>query len=392
MSWIPSGEVVLLDEGVRRVRRGERNIYRKWISRVRGPVAPGDVVVLLDEEGAVLGEGFFEDIGAMGVRVLSNDPAERIDSEHMREKLERCLELRLKMGLGNFFRLVHSEADGLPGLIIDVYNDVGVITSTALGFDRRIETIASSLMRIMKLRAIFLRNDTRTRKEVGLPMERRILAGHGDPETQIQEGNVLFHVNVIEGQKTGFFIDQRINRELIERYVSTGDRVLDLFSYTGGFGLHAAINGAKVVMVDESEYAQKEALRNAELNGVKVEFVRSRVREFLERDKRTYDLIVVDPPALIPSRDLYKVGYRTYTRINRSAMSRVIDLGFLFSSSCSMFLTKRDLRKILLKCAEELGRKIRFLGGVLGQSPDHPVDPLHPWTGYLKGFLISVEC
>ena len=386
MSWSPTGEVILVGEGVERLRRGQLNIYVKWLKKVRGPVEKGDIVTIKDEKGDLLGLGFYEGIGAMAVRVLSRyleNPKEVV-----RRRLEEALRLRERLKLDNFFRWVHSEADRLPGLVVDVYDDVVALSSTSLGFDRRLGDVADILRELYGPNSVILRNDTRPRREVGLPQEKRILLG--DKQSAIiREGGALFRVDVLEGQKTGFFIDQRLNRIEIERLVGPNDRVLDLFSYTGGFAIHSAISGADVTAVDESEYAVKTLRENASLNSVEVRAVQSRVREFLEVESALYDLVVVDPPALAPSKEMVSRALRTYTAVNAAAMEKVVSGGLMFTSSCSQFITKEAFLRIILRAAKLANREIKLLGE-RGPSPDHPTDPLHPWTSYLKGFLLQV--
>lgn len=386
MSWSPTGEVILVGEGVERLRRGQLNIYVKWLKKVRGPVEQGDIVTIKDEKGDLLGLGFYEGIGAMAVRVLSRyleNPKEVV-----RRRLEEALRLRERLKLDNFFRWVHSEADRLPGLVVDVYDDVVALSSTSLGFDRRLGDVADILRELYGPNSVILRNDTRPRREVGLPQEKRILLG--DKQSAIiREGGALFRVDVLEGQKTGFFIDQRLNRIEIERLVGPNDRVLDLFSYTGGFAIHSAISGADVTAVDESEYAVETLRENASLNSVEVRAVQSRVREFLEVESALYDLVVVDPPALAPSKEMVSRALRTYTAVNAAAMEKVVSGGLMFTSSCSQFITKEAFLRIILRAAKLANREIKLLGE-RGPSPDHPTDPLHPWTSYLKGFLLQV--
>ncbi len=387
MSWSTTGEVFLAGEGGERLRRGQRNIYVKWLSSVRGPVRRGDLVVIRGEDGETLGLGFYEDIGAMAVRVLSTELEE--PRQLFRRRLGEALGLRERLKLDNFFRWVHSEADALPGLIVDVYDDVVVISSTSVGMDRRLDDISAMISEIFRPGSVILRNDSRPRREVGLPQERRILMGNR-AEAVIREGGALFHVDALRGQKTGFFIDQRLNRMEVDRLAGPGDRVLDLYSYTGGFAVHAALSGARVVAVEESEYAVGEMRRNMLLNSIELVPVQSRVKDFLEGSSEVYDLVVVDPPALAPSREMLSRAKRTYTAVNASAMERVASGGLMFTSSCSQFITKDEFRRIATRAASLSGREITVLGE-RGASPDHPVDPAHPWTGYLKGLLLRVE-
>ncbi len=386
MNWSPTGEVVIADEGAERIERGQLNIYIKWLKGVRGPVARGDLVVVRDEKGEFLALGFYEGIGAIAVRILSRDMENLTNL--LRSKLEGSLKLRDKLKLDNFFRWIHSEADKLPGLIVDVYDDIVVISSTSIGFDRRLKEISSLIREIYRPSSIILRNDTRTRKEVSLPQEKRLLLGD-KRSSIIREKGALFEVDALEGQKTGFFIDQRLNRIEIGDLASPGDRVLDLFSYTGGFSIHAALSGAHVIAVDESEYAIKTLEKNSRLNSVRIRAFQSRVKEFLEKDTSSYDIVVVDPPALAQSKDMINRATKTYTAVNAAAMKRVSDGGLMFTSSCSQFISKETLLRIVKRAANLANRDFRILGE-RGASPDHPTDPNHPWTKYLKGFLLQL--
>jgi 23S rRNA (cytosine1962-C5)-methyltransferase len=386
LRWGVTGEVVLRGEGVERARKGHLNIYAKWLSSIRGPVSRGDLVVLKDESGDTLGLGFYEGIGSIAVRVLSEElinPEELIE-----ERLREALRTRERMKLGNFFRWVHTEADKLPGLIVDVYDDIVVISSTSVGIDVRIEGIAELIKRIYKPSSIILRNDSRPRREVGLPIERKVLFGD-KKRAIIREGSAIFYVDTIEGQKTGFFIDQRMNRLEVERLAGPGDRVLDLFSYTGGFGIHAALFGAKVTAVEESDYALTEMSENMKLNSVEMIAIRSRVKEFLESDCDLYDIVIVDPPAFAPSKEMVDSAKRAYVALNSSAISRVAPGGMILTYSCSLFIKKEDFRKIVERASSIAGREIKILGE-MGPSPDHPFDPKHPWTLYLKGLQAVV--
>ncbi len=384
--WSFVGEVILKKGGAERLRKGVRNIYVKWVKEVRGPVSGGDLVVVKDEQEA-LGYGFFEGVGAIAVRVLSTD-LKFSPEELFRSRLESALRMRERLNLGNFFRLVHSEADGLPGLIVDVYDDLVVMSSTSLGIDRRINKITSILDELLRPDTIFLKNDSRPRREVNLPTERRFIKG-GKKEAIIREGPSLFKVDVVQGQKTGFFIDQRPNRLEVGELAGPDMKVLDLYSYTGGFGIHAAISGAKVTSVDESTEAIALLRENAKLNRVQVAGVAQRVKEFMESDHNIYDLVVVDPPALVPRREMLNAGLRTYTAVNAAAMEKV-ESGLIFTSSCSQFVDERTFLKVLERAAKLTGKEFKVLGK-RGQSPDHPVDPLHPWTHYLKGYLLEVS-
>ncbi len=386
MGWSPTGEVIVASEGARRIEEGQLNIYIKWLKGVRGPVANGDLVVVKDEKGESLALGFYEGIGAIAVRILSKHIESMADI--LRRRLEEAFKLRNKLKLDNFFRWIHSEADGLPGLIVDVYDDVAVISSTSIGFDRRLREVSSIIREIYKPSSVVLRNDTRTRKEVKLPRRKEILFGDKTSPI-IREGGALFKVDVMKGQKTGFFIDQRLNRMEIGDLAGPGDKVLDLFSYTGGFSIHAALSGASVTAVDESEYAIEALKENSSLNSVVVRSFQSRVKEFLGGNRSTYDIVVIDPPALAQSKEMVNRAIRTYTAINAAAMEKVVNGGLMFTSSCSQFISKGTFLKILERASSLANRGIKVLGE-RGASPDHPTDLIHPWTSYLKGFLLQV--
>ncbi|HIE24240.1 MAG TPA: class I SAM-dependent rRNA methyltransferase [Candidatus Korarchaeota archaeon] len=391
-----SGKIIVFGEGKLRIKRGERNIYLKWLRRIEGDVTPGDLVTVVDDKGEFLATGFYEGIGAMAARILTTDPDEEVNEEFFRDRLLRALKFRKRLKLENSYRLCHSEADMLPGLIVDVYSNISVVSSTSIGMDRMLSMIGDLLMEILEIDAVYVKNDGRTRKELNLPVWRGKLVGNGSQKTVIEEGNAKFRVNVLRGQKTGFFLDQRENRILISKIIPGGAKVLDLFSYTGGFGIHAALGGAEhVIMVDESEYACEEAKGNAVMNGVleKVSIVQSSVRDWTEaakkREKR-FDIVIADPPALIPSRDMINTGTKTYFAVNTAAIELVERDGLLFTFSCSHFMSITRFRKLIMEAAQKAGRRIQFLGGVRGQARDHPIDPIHPWTAYLKGYLVRV--
>ncbi len=390
------GKIVVFGEGKTRAKRGEQNIYLKWLRRIEGDVSPGDLVTIVDDRGEFLGTGFYEGIGAMAARILTTDPEEEVDLDFFKKRLLRALGFRRKLKLENGFRLCHSEADMLPGLIVDVYSNIAVISSTSIGMDRLLNKIGALLMDILEIDAVYVRNDGRTRKELNLPVWRGKLLGEATHTTVIKEGSARFRVDVLRGHKTGFFLDQRDNRILVNQITPDGAEVLDLFSYTGGFGIQAALGGAEhVTMVDESEYACEEAKRNAEMNNVldRVSVVQASVKNWTDsarKREKGFDLVIVDPPALIPNRDMINIGTKTYFAVNTAAIQLVKRDGLLLTFSCSHFMGITKFRKLVMEAAQKVGRKIQFLGGVRGQARDHPIDPLHPWTAYLKGYLVRV--
>ncbi len=388
----PSGRVVLSREGVRLVKRGALSIYNKWVLDATPGLKAGDVVRVYGVEEGFLGVGFYETYGAIGVRLLS-EVDEPIDEHFLKRRLRAAAERRLRMGLREFYRLIHAEADQMPGLIVDYYKDIAVIQSSCSGFDRQLTVLAEAIADVLGVSQVYVRNDVRSRREVGLPTYRGRLLGSGESRTTIREGAAVFIVDVLRGQKTGFYIDQRPNRIELEHYVRDGDRVLDLYSYSGGFGIHAALMGAEVTFVEESPIAMELCRENAKLNAVEghCRFIQAKVRDFLARDESRYDVIVIDPPALAQTQEQLGDAVKTYFAVNRSALSHLKSPGLLFTSSCSFFVSQPQFRKVVLDAFKRIGLKPYFMGRVRGPSPCHPIDPRSPATAYLKAYYILAE-
>ena len=384
------GKVHLKPSARSLVGTGVLTIYSKWIEKVEDANRGDYVEVYL--EGELVGSGFYEDVGAVGVRLILSGDVKSVEEAIVR-RLEEAYRLRRLLLNWDSYRLVNADGDHLPGLIIDVYKDIVVIQSSSIGFDRHINIVLDWVIERLKPRMVYLRNDQRSRREAGLPVERRIIYGGGSTTTIIEEGEARFLVDVDKGQKTGFFLDQRINRLKLGEIVWEGARVLDLYSYTGGFAIHALLNGAsKAILVEESEYAVEGARANLKLNGLQksANVIMSRVEDFLRRDHRRYDIIVSDPPALIPNRESKVRGLEAYRRLYHEVISKVEPGGVLVASSCSYFLDLKELLEILRDAALAHNREAKILW-IHGASPDHISRPQDQFLRYLKVVFLAVE-
>jgi 23S rRNA (cytosine1962-C5)-methyltransferase len=290
---------------------------------------------------------------------------------------------------------VFAESDGLPGLVIDRFNTVISVQITTAGMEQHKEVLVKVLVELLAPEAILLKNDNSQRQVESLSLEPEVAYGVLPERLLIEENGAQFIINVAEGQKTGWFYDHRISRGQFAQW-SKGLKVLDLFSYAGGWGVTAALAGAAdVTCVDSSESALGLAAESAALNGVseKIEFVRSDVFEFLKQAREQnlhFDAIVLDPPALIKRKKDFKAGYEAYRRLNQLALQVLSNNGVLVSASCSHHLSRDNLHEILRSSARHIDRNlVMFASG--GQGPDHPIHPALPETDYLKTFFCSVS-
>jgi len=386
-----TGTVTVSKYGEELIRKGELNVYNKWIINREGELIQGNIVKVLNEKGNLIGYGFYENIGAIGVRILSR---EEINLDEILSRIYNAYKFRIdKLKLKSFYRLVNSDGDLLPGLIIDAYENIAVIQSSSIGFDKILYKIAEMLINKLNFKTIYVKNDQRSRIEAGLRVWKKIIMGEKRTRTIINEGNVKFHVDVENGQKTGFFIDQRPNRIELEKYVESNMKVLDLYSYTGGFGIHAAIKGAKVVMIEESEYAVNEAIRNIKLNNVedKCKVIKCRVEDYMTTCKDKFNIVICDPPALIQKIEDKRRGKRAYLKLYESTMKILERDGLLIASSCSHFISRNEFLDLIWKASIKAGRKVKLIGEVRGASPCHVARPRDKHLMYLKVAFLQVE-
>lgn len=376
-------------------------LYHPWvfsgaISKVEGQPSEGQIVELYSAEKEYLATGHFHE-GSIKVRLFSFDKTDA-DENFWAEKIANAYALRQRLGLTdneetNVYRLVHAEGDGLPGLIIDIYDRVAVIQTHTLGMHDAKEKIAAALMKTYndRLIAVYDKSADTMSKQTAVKAGDKFIFGDC-PELTVKENGISFKVNWVEGQKTGFFIDQRENRSLLARY-SKGKKVLNTFSYSGGFSMYALRSGAQLVhSVDSSKKAEVLANTNAELNGVsdRHKFIQADAFDFLKTSKERYDLIVLDPPAFakhLSSVDKAMIGYRN---LNTEGFRMIEEGGLLFTFSCSQVMDKTLFRKVVFQAAAQAKRKVRILYQ-LSQGPDHPINIYHPEGEYLKGLVLEVE-
>ena len=373
----------------RRVRNGHPWVFSNEITEVRGEKESGATVEVCDAGGSYLGTGYYNPRSLIAARILSRE-REDIDSvSFFRKRLEQALSYRrtLYPDLATF-RLVHGEGDFLPGLVVDKYGDYLAVQFLTCGIERRREPILAALHEIFRPSGIVARNDVAVRTLEGLEEEIEILAGEIPAAVEIEEHGLRFHADLLAGQKTGHFLDQKENHLLLKD-IAPGSEVLDCFCYSGSWGVHAAFFGAKrVTCVDVSPRAIALARENALLHDLvdSMEFEAAdcfeRLRSYRSEGRR-FDVIVLDPPAFVKSRKALKEAEKGYLTINRRAMELLRPGGHLVTCSCSYHMGREPFRELLSKAAGQAGRIMR-LTAVRSQAPDHPVLLAVPETDYLK--------
>ncbi len=349
---------------------------------------PGDLVRLESARGRVLGVGYVNPASLISARLLSRDVRVAIDREFFAQRLQVALAWRERLGWGPFYRLVFGESDGLPGLVVDRYGDDWVLQVTTAGMERCAPLVIEALEAITRPRSILLRNDTPARALEALPALVTEALGTPPEEACLVEGDCRFRVSLRGGQKTGWFFDQRLNRLRLLPYVN-GRTVLDVFSYVGGFGIQAAAHGARhVTLIDGSERALAYARDNADANGVgdRVSLIEGdafMVLKDLRAERRVFDVIILDPPALIKRRKDREAGAVAYERLNQACLALLAPDGLLISASCSHHLERDTLKRIVQRAAGHAARDLQWVDEG-GQGPDHPVHPAIPESAYLK--------
>jgi 23S rRNA (cytosine1962-C5)-methyltransferase len=376
--------------------RGHPWVFADSVATLEGDPRPGDLVTVRDERGKAVGCGFYSPSSRIAVRILSREEEIETETDFFRERIESALRLRIETldlpSMTDAYRLVHSEGDFLPGLVVDRFADRLVVQFSTVGMDLRREAILDALQELLRPAAIHERPDRRACAAEGLSQVSGVLRGstEGQPPVVTEQG-VLFRVHLEAGQKTGFFADQRENRRRVAG-LARGKTVLDLFCYTGGFGLHAAAPDAVgVIGVDSSGPALALAAENAMLNGNgPVRLERADARAFLNdahRAGRRFDLVVCDPPKLARDRRGVARALKGYRDLHLRAMRVVESGGLLAVSSCSGAVDESQFEATLRDAAYDLGRELQILDRA-GQAPDHPVLSTCPEGRYLK-FLVA---
>ena len=389
-----------------RLKRGEGRafkaggpwIYDNEIAEILGEPADGGIVRIEDYNGYPLGVGFLNRASTIAVRVLSRDAGAVIDRDFLERRVRAAWQYRKDTVDTSSCRVIFGEADFLPGLVVDKFADVLVVESLALGIDRLKSTILSLLVDLLKedgifVRGIYERSDAKVRLKEGMERVKGFLSDPFDPVVEIVENGVRYQVDVAEGQKTGFFLDQKYNRLAIQP-LARGGRVLDCFTHTGSFALNAASGGAaRVTAADISADAIAMAQRNAARNGLtNMDFLCEDTFELLprlEKEGHPYDFIILDPPAFTKARRTVENAMRGYKEINYRAMKLLPRGGYLATASCSHFATEELFIKMLRSAAKDAHRQLRQIE-VRQQAPDHPILWGVPETNYLKFFLFQV--
>lgn len=373
--WIFSGAIHHMDEGIEE----------------------GETVRVITAAGEFIAVGHYQ-IGSIAVRVLSFEDIE-INTDFWCERLQSALDVRIGVGIAdsptnNTYRLVHGEGDYLPGLVIDCYGSTAVMQAHSVGMHVCRNEICQALVRVMgdRIANVYYKSETTLPYKADLHQENGFLVG-GDASNVAMENGLKFHIDWLRGQKTGFFVDQRENRSLLEQYAK-GKSVLNMFCYTGGFSVYAMRGDAKQVhSVDSSAKAIELTNDNVALNfpgDARHEAFCEDAFKYLDEHDQQYDLIVLDPPAFAKHRAALRNALKGYTRLNVKGLQRIKKGGILFTFSCSQVVTKDNFRNAVFTAAAQVGRKVRILHQ-LHQPADHPINIYHPEGEYLKGLVLYVE-
>ena len=395
-----SHAVVTLKKGKgRMLKSGGLWIFDNEIASVMGSFENGDVVIVRDFDGYPLGRGFINENSKIRVRMMTRNKDQEVDEAFLEMRVRDAWEYRKKTVDTSSCRVIFGEADFLPGLVVDKFSDVLVVQSLALGIDRMKETIVALLKKVLledgvTVRGVYERSDAKVREQEGMERAKGFIGEPFDTEVEIVENGVHYLVDVKDGQKTGFFLDQKYNRLAIQRLCRDA-RVLDCFTHTGSFALNAGIAGAREVTgVDASELGVEQAGKNAKLNHLedRVKFICEDVFELLprlEEQGEKYDVVILDPPAFTKSRNSVKNAVKGYREINRRAMKLVKDGGYLATCSCSHFMTYELFTKTIHQAAQNVHKRLRQVE-YRTQVPDHPILWAAEESYYLKFYIFQV--
>jgi 23S rRNA (cytosine1962-C5)-methyltransferase len=375
-----------------RLRGGHPWVYRTEIASLP-ETSPGTTIPFQSSTGEILAWGYANEQSMITGRAFHFEK-EPPPKNWLEQKLKLALSYRLRYYKARVYRLAFSEGDGIPGLIIDRYNDLCVVQETTAGIEARRGEWLEALKKIIKPKWIYLRNESPIRQKEGLARESLWLT---DPAPEaginVKIAGAEFLINPAVGHKSGFYLDQQLNYEAWQRWIKPGDHLLDLFCYQGGFSLAGVQAGAaRATAVDSSGPALAHARANAEKNGVaeKLKFVESDVVQFLQADDNLYDLISLDPPPMAKSAPQLRLAFGKYLQLHKAAMKKLKPGGLLFTYSCSEAVEWESLTKIIKSAAQQAGRRATILQR-LSQPPDHPFGAAFPEGEYLRGFVVGVE-
>lgn len=388
-------KVILKRKIAPRVLLGHPWIFANEVEQVQGELAGGEVVSVYTHDQKFVGQGYANPRSQILVRLLTREEKVTIDETFFLEKIRSCWEYRKRIGYTENCRLVFGEADGLPQLIIDKFNDYFVLQTLALGIDRWKPALVNALQQVFQPKGIYERNDVPVRELEGLAQQKGFLSDPFETRITIQENGLRFYVDVAQGQKTGYFLDQQDNRRAIASIVKDAD-VLGAFTYTGTFEIHAAHYGARSVLgLDISAQAVAQANENAMLNGLqdRCRFEEANAFDVLKqwaKEKKQYDVVMLDPPAFTKSRATLQKAITGYKEINLRGMKLVKPGGFLVTSSCTNLVSPDLFIEIIGMAAKDARRTIRQVC-FQTQSADHPIIPTMENTHYLKFLVIQVQ-
>jgi 23S rRNA (cytosine1962-C5)-methyltransferase len=371
-------------------------VFSGAIQKIEGKPAEGEIVEVLDCNRQYLATGHYQ-IGSIAVRIVSFEQT-TVDDHFWKDKIRKAYLLRTTIGLvsdaNNTYRLVHGEGDSLPGLIIDVYDDTAVMQAHSVGMHLIREAIAKAITEVIpEVKNVYYKSETTLPFKAPIDPEDGYLIGKDTKKYIAKENGLLFNVDWLRGQKTGFFVDQRENRALLEKYAK-GKSVLNMFCYTGGFSVYAMRGGANLVhSVDSSAKAIELTYENIELNFPNDKRHSSFAEDafkYLNANEQKYDVIILDPPAFAKHREALRNALKGYKRLNARGFEAIKSGGILFTFSCSQVVTKEQFRLAVFSAAAESRRNVRILHQ-LTQPADHPVNIYHPEGEYLKGLVLWVE-
>lgn len=392
--------VVTLKKGEgRTIKSGGAWIYDNEIDSILGSYENGDIVVVHDFDGYPMGRGFINENSRIRIRMMTRKKEQEVDEAFIRMRVKNAWEYRKKTVDTGSCRVIFGEADWLPGLVVDKFSEVLVVQSLALGIDRFKERIVECLKELMAedgitIRGVYERSDAKVRIQEGMELFKGFLGAEFDTKVQIEENGVKYIVDVKDGQKTGFFLDQKYNRLAVQKLCRDA-RVLDCFTHTGSFALNAGIAGAREVLgVDASQLAVDQAAENAALNGLsdRVRFQCADVFELLpelEKKGKKYDVVILDPPAFTKSRSSVKNAVKGYREINLRGLKLVKDGGYLATCSCSHFMDQELFTKTIQQAARDVHKRLRQVE-FRTQAPDHPILWAADESYYLKFYIFQV--
>ena len=380
----------------RRLNQGHLWLYSNEIDIRKTPLKnfrAGEQVVVTSSQGKTLGIAYINPHSLIAARLVSRTTSVLLDRSLFVHRIKIALSLRERLFAKPFYRLIFGESDLLPGLVVDRFNDVLVVQITTAGMEEQRQALIEALEKVLKPSAIVLRNDVKIREMEGLDLYKEVALGTVADTIQLEENHTRFEIDLLKGQKTGWFYDHRMNRARVQSYAKD-KRVLDLFSYAGAWGLAAATAGAsEVYCVDASEQALDWLDKSAELNELhNITSIQGNVFDVLKHlreEKEKFDIVIVDPPAFIKRKKDFKEGLNAYRRVNQMAMQLCSRDALLVSASCSYHLPAETLLQQIQSSARHLDRFVQMLEQG-HQSPDHPVHPAMPETAYIKSFISRV--